>query len=85
MQELILEEKTTLSPVMKEIYRRLRTNLEFTGIENKVICLTSCMENDGKSSVSFNLAKCDCGIKIFVLILWGWHRDRCHPQSISTV
>lgn len=36
MQELILEEKTTLSPVMKEIYRRLRTNLEFTGIENKV-------------------------------------------------
>lgn len=23
MQELILEEKTTLSPVMKEIYRRL--------------------------------------------------------------
>lgn len=50
MQELILEEKTTLSPVMKEIYRRLRTNLEFTGIENKVICLTSCMENDGKSN-----------------------------------
>lgn len=61
MQELILEEKTTLSPVMKEIYRRLRTNLEFTGIENKVICLTSCMENDGKSSVSFNLAKIQGG------------------------
>ena len=57
MQELILEEKITLSPVMKEIYRRLRTNLEFTGIDNKVICLTSCMANDGKSSVSFNLAK----------------------------
>lgn len=37
MQELILEEKTTLSPVMKEIYRRLRTNLEFTGIENKAL------------------------------------------------
>ena len=53
----MLEEKTTLSPVMKEIYRRLRKNSEFTGIENKVICLTSCMENDGKSSVSFNLAK----------------------------
>ena len=55
MQELILEEKTTLSPVMKEIYRRLRTNLEFTGIENKVICLTSCMENDGKSSVCHSI------------------------------
>ena len=42
MQELTITEQTTLSPVMKEIYRRLRTNLEFTGVENKVICLTSC-------------------------------------------
>ena len=57
MQELTITEQTTLSPVMKEIYRRLRTNLEFTGVENKVICLTSCAADDGKSSVSFNLAK----------------------------
>ena len=27
MQELTITEQTTLSPVMKEIYRRLRTNL----------------------------------------------------------
>ena len=57
MQELTITEQTTLSPVMKEIDRRLRTNLEFTGVENKVICLTSCAADDGKSSVSFNLAK----------------------------
>ena len=42
MQELTLHEKTILSPVMKDVYRRIRTNIEFTGIDNKVICLTSC-------------------------------------------
>lgn len=57
MQEVSITEQTALSPVMKEIYRRLRTNLEFTGVENKVICLTSCVADDGKSSVSYNLAK----------------------------
>jgi Mrp family chromosome partitioning ATPase len=56
MQELTLHEKTILSPVMKDVYRRIRTNIEFTGIDNKVICLTSCAANDGKTSVSFNLA-----------------------------
>ena len=40
MQELTLHEKTILSPVMKDVYRRIRTNIEFTGIDNKVICLT---------------------------------------------
>ena len=39
-----------------EIYRMLRTNIEFTGIENKSIVLTSCTPGDGKSSVSFQLA-----------------------------
>lgn len=57
MRELTLNDDITLSPIMKDIYRRLRTNIEFTGIENKVICITSCVSGDGKSSVSYNLAK----------------------------
>ena len=57
MQELTLNEKTTLSPVMKEVYRRLRINIEFTGVENKVLMFTSCSSNDGKSTVTYNLAK----------------------------
>lgn len=40
----------------KEVYRTLRTNLEFTGVENQVICITSCTPDDGKTTVSFNLA-----------------------------
>ncbi len=57
MKDIVLHEKAVLSPVMSDIYRRIRTNIEFTGIDNKVICITSCGENDGKTSVSFNLAK----------------------------
>ena len=40
----------------REIYRTLRTNIEFTGIENRVIAVTSCVPNDGKSTVSYELA-----------------------------
>jgi capsular exopolysaccharide synthesis family protein len=38
------------------MYRTLRTNLEFTGVENRVISITSCAPDDGKSTVSFQLA-----------------------------
>lgn len=40
----------------KEVYRALRTNLEFTGIENRAIVVTSRLANDGKSTVSYYLA-----------------------------
>ncbi|HIV16365.1 MAG TPA: polysaccharide biosynthesis tyrosine autokinase [Candidatus Alectryocaccobium stercorigallinarum] len=39
-----------------EAYKTLRTNLQFCGEEKKVIALTSCTPNEGKSTVSFNLA-----------------------------
>lgn len=40
----------------KEAYKTLRTNIQFCGTEIKVITITSCTPNEGKSSVSFNLA-----------------------------
>jgi capsular exopolysaccharide synthesis family protein len=39
-----------------EAYKRLRTNIMFCGSFVKVICVTSSLPNEGKSSVSFNLA-----------------------------
>ncbi len=39
-----------------EAYKRLRTNLQFCGNDVKVVALTSTVPNEGKSSVSFNLA-----------------------------
>lgn len=39
-----------------EAYKRLRTNVQFCGSDVKVIALTSTVPNEGKSSVSINLA-----------------------------
>lgn len=39
-----------------ESYKTLRTNLMFCGADVKVIVLTSCLPNDGKSYVTQNLA-----------------------------
>lgn len=57
MQDIKLQEEVTLSPIMQDVYRRLRTNIEFTGVDNRVICITSCTPSDGKSEVSYRLAK----------------------------
>ena len=56
MNVLEIIEKEPLSNREKEVYRTLRTNIEFTGVENRVLAITSCMPNDGKSTVSFQLA-----------------------------
>lgn len=39
-----------------EAYKTLRTNIQFCGDDIKVMAFTSCTPNEGKSSVSFNLA-----------------------------
>lgn len=41
----------------EEAIKNLRTNLQFTGRNVKCIMLTSCYPNEGKSDVSFQLAK----------------------------
>lgn len=43
---------------MKEAYNVLRTNVQFCGQDVKVIAITSCDENEGKTVVSMNLGKC---------------------------
>ena len=39
-----------------EAYKILRTNIEFSGEDNKVIVLTSCQPNEGKSTTALQLA-----------------------------
>ena len=39
-----------------ESYKSLRTNIEFSGTDNKVIAFTSCTPNEGKSTVSLLLS-----------------------------
>lgn len=56
MLQIYFEKLEELDFVSNEAYKTLRTNIQFCGTDIKVISLTSCMPNEGKSSVSFHLA-----------------------------
>ncbi len=56
MQNIMIRAIEKLDFRVKEAYKTLRTNLEFSGTDVKVIALTSCTENEGKTSISFQLA-----------------------------
>lgn len=53
----------------QEAYKVLRTNLQFCGQDIKVIAITSCNENEGKSTVSLHLGKsfAELGKKVLVV------------------
>lgn len=54
MQKLILRQDD-LSFRTREAYKILRSNIEFSGRGVRVITITSCTPNEGKSEVSFEL------------------------------
>ena len=56
MPKVMIRELEKLDFRTKEAYKTLRTNLSFIGKDFRVISLTSCTPNEGKSSVSFQLA-----------------------------
>ena len=41
---------------LREAFKTLRTNIEFAGEDKKVLAITSCVRDEGKSFVSMNLA-----------------------------
>ena len=51
-----LDKSADLDFKTKEAYKALRTNVQFCGENVKVVSLTSCVPNEGKSMVAFNLA-----------------------------
>jgi capsular exopolysaccharide synthesis family protein len=52
-----------------EAFKTLRTNIRFCGADHKVIMITSCLQSDGKTTVSFGIAKAfaDDGRKVLLL------------------
>lgn len=56
MDKITFTKRKELDYRVNEAYKTLRTNIQFCGDDNKVIAITSCTPNEGKSSVSFNLA-----------------------------
>ena len=55
MAEIVLK-NLTKDFRSNEAYKTLRTNIEFSGSDKKVIVFTSCTPNEGKSTVSMGLA-----------------------------
>ena len=53
----------------KEALKTLRANLQFSGKSNKVILVTSCRENEGKSDIAFHLSVelANAGKKVLLL------------------
>ena len=75
MQEVKLQfDKSTNDYRMKEAFKTLRTNIEFCGDKVKVIAITSCTPNEGKSSVAMQIAKAfaEAGYKTMLLDPCRW-------------
>lgn len=53
----------------REAYKTLRTNISFCGDDIKTICITSCEANEGKSTISLELAKSLAEINKRVLLI----------------
>lgn len=56
MQTITINKTDSMDFHGKEAYKTLRTNVQFAGEDVKVITLTSCLPNEGKSAVAMNLA-----------------------------
>ena len=61
--------KPELSYYSAEAYKSLRTNLQFCGGSKKVIVMTSCAQNEGKTRITLNLAisLAEIGKKVLLL------------------
>ena len=65
--ELMLEEEQNY--FLREAFNTLRTNILFSGKDIKVIVVTSCLAHEGKTTVSFEMARnlAESGKKILFL------------------
>lgn len=56
MEEVRLKLKGNDNFLLQEAYKALRTNLQFCGQDIKTIAITSCNENEGKTTIALNVA-----------------------------
>ena len=54
---------------VQEAFKLLRTNVQFCGSKKKVIFITSCNENEGKTTITLQLAKSFASLGKRVLVL----------------
>ena len=54
---------------VQEAYKVLRSNIQFCGQNIRAIAITSCYENEGKTSISLHLGKCFAELDKKVLVI----------------
>ncbi len=57
MKKTIINETKNSNYTVREAFKTLRTNFLFCGPEYKSILITSCVKNEGKSTISIELSK----------------------------
>jgi capsular exopolysaccharide synthesis family protein len=57
MRYLAIQEEHELSGVMRDTFRRIKVNIEFSGLGQKSICITSSVNNEGKSTMALGIAR----------------------------
>lgn len=91
MQDVLLK-NTFKDYHSSEAYKTLRTNIEFSGSDKKVIVLTSSTPNEGKSTVSLGLAAalCEDGKRVLFIdadlrksVLIGRHKVTQEVRGLS--
>lgn len=94
MNEIVLKLGATEETLVQEAYKVLRTNLQFCGDEVKVIAVTSTKENEGKTTVSLNIAKsfAELGKKVLFLdadmrksVIVGRHTNSRNLNGLSEI
>ena len=89
---ITLREPFEVGYAMTESYTTLRTNIMFCGADKKVIGLTSCSPNEGKSTVSLHLSRSfsEAGKKALLIdadmrksVLFSEYADGSHTSGLS--
>ena len=94
MGKLILKLEENEDFLVQEAYKTLRTNLQFCGKDVQVVAVTSCRENEGKTTVTLNLARslAELGKKVLFIdadmrksVVAGRNTNVKNPQGLSEV
>lgn len=94
MEKMILKMEGTEDFFTQEAYKTLRTNLQFCGQDVQVVAITSCHENEGKTTITLNLARslAELGKKVLVIdadmrksVIAGRYTNMKNPAGLSEV
>lgn len=79
---------------IQESYNILRSNIQFCGADIKTITITSCMENEGKTTICLNLGKvfAELGKKVLIVdadmrksVMMSRYSDIANAKGLSEV